>query len=126
MANKYALVFVALLRQDFPNLWQDAFAQLFGLLSAPNASEEYKLKVTRYIINVLSTFNSELVERGEAKVSRDLLVATQVKDGVRHFAISDILEVLQKTVLANAALSQDEIKDVLYILAQLIDWNDLP
>jgi len=36
IANKFALIFVAFLRQDFPNFWQDnngdAFTQLFGLL----------------------------------------------------------------------------------------------
>lgn len=127
IANKFALIFVAFLRQDFPNLWQDAFAQLFGLLQSPNADEVYQLKIRRFIVKVMKTFNSELIERGEAKVSHDLLIATQVKDGIRQLAITSILDMLLDTVLSKMALfSKEEVQDVLYILAQLIDWNELP
>jgi hypothetical protein len=94
IANKFALIFVNFLRQDFPDFWQDAFTHLFGLLNDSNANDEYKLKVVRFIIKVLYTFNTELVERGESKVSFDVMLAQKVKDGVRIHAISSILEML--------------------------------
>ena len=87
-------------------------------MQAENATDEYKLKIIRFIIKVLLTFNSELVERGEGKVSQDLIIANQVKDGVRQFAIGTILDMLQNTVLANPALfKKTEVQDVLNILA---------
>ena len=95
-------------------------------MSNAGANDEYKLKVVRFIIKVLDTLNSELIERGETKVSFDVMLAQKVKDGIRAHSISSILEMLQNTVLGNSNLfSKEEVKKVLDILAQLIDWNDL-
>jgi hypothetical protein len=73
---------VSFLRQDFPNYWQEAFTHLFALFQNENADGQYKLKIIKFIIKVLLTFNQELVER-DGKVSLDLMIANQVKDGIR-------------------------------------------
>ena len=83
VANKFALIFVSFLRQDFPDCWQDAFTQLFALFQDANADDHYKLKIIKFIIKVLLTFNSELIDREGGKVSHDLIIANNVKDGVR-------------------------------------------
>jgi hypothetical protein len=75
IANKFALIFVTFLAQDFPHYWQDAFQQLFGLLEATNASDQYKMQMIKFILKVLQTLNSELVERGEAKSAQSLAIS---------------------------------------------------
>ena len=71
-------------------------------------------------------FNEEVVERSETKSSQEVDLCMKVKDGVREHAIKDILTVLNSLVL-NQFESHDKklVKDTLFVMAQLIDWNDL-
>ncbi len=72
------------------------------------------------------TFNQEVVERSELKSNHEVELCMRVKDGVRENAIKDILTVLNSLVLNNFE-SHDKklVKDTLFVMAQLIDWNDL-
>ena len=72
------------------------------------------------------TFNEEVVERSELKSNHEFELCMRVKDGVRENAIKDILTVLNSLVLNNFE-SHDKklVKDTLFVMAQLIDWNDL-
>ena len=45
---------------------------------------------------------------------------------MRHFAIKSIIDMLLNIVLGNRTLfTEIELKNTLYIFAQLIDWNEL-
>jgi len=46
-------------------------------------------------------FNEEVVERNETKSYHEVELCMRVKDGVREFAIKDILTVLNTLVLNN-------------------------
>ena len=46
-------------------------------------------------------FNEEVVERAETKSYHEVELCMRVKDGVREFAIKDILTVLNTLVLNN-------------------------
>ena len=72
------------------------------------------------------TFNDEVIERSETKSNNEVELCMTVKDGVRQHAIKDILTVLNSLVL-NQFESHDKklVKDTLFVIAQLIDWNDL-
>ena len=72
------------------------------------------------------TFNVELVEKSETKTQDDLRMATNVKDCIRQHAIKDIISTLTSCVLEHfQQYKGDEVRDTLFVLAQLIDWNDL-
>jgi hypothetical protein len=46
--------------------------------------------------------NEDIVERGEGKLKQELGQSTMVKDGIREYAIQDILSVLNQRVLQNS------------------------
>ena len=70
--------------------------------------------------------NEDIVERNEGKLKQELGQSTRVKDGIRQYAIQDILTVLNQKILQNASRFQNDlIKDTLDVFAQLIDWNEL-
>lgn len=71
-------------------------------------------------------FNEEVVERNETKSYHEVELCMRVKDGVREFAIKDILTVINTLVLNNIEFKDQKlVKDSLFIMAQLIDWNEL-
>ena len=71
-------------------------------------------------------FNEEVVERTETKSYHEVELCMRVKDGVRDFAIKDILTVLNTLVLNKIEFKDQKlVKDTLFIMAQLIDWNEL-
>ena len=43
--HKYALLFILLVRADYPVLWPDAFSLLFSLLTTPAAQQDLALKL---------------------------------------------------------------------------------
>lgn len=72
------------------------------------------------------TFNVELVEKLETKTQDDLKMSTNVKDCIRQHAIKDIINTLTGCVLEHyQSYKADDVRDTLFVLAQLIDWNDL-
>ena len=100
------MIYVHFISRDFPHFWPGAFSDLFALLHLNGVSDQYKVKLIRkyfnqlidffldFIISMLETLNSEIVERGENKSTYELDLANRVKDGIREIAIQDILQVL--------------------------------
>ena len=64
-------------------------------------NEEYRNKLLDFIVEVMLVFNEEVVERAETKSYHEVELCMRVKDGVREFAIKDILTVLNTLVLNN-------------------------
>ena len=53
-------------------------------------------------------------------------MSNRVKDGIRQFAIQDIVKNFFDMVLTNMqTLDSKMVADTLHVLAQLIDWNEL-
>jgi len=76
------------------------------------------MQVLSFVIEVLSTLNSELVERGEAKSQEDHEISNRVKDGIREFAIQEIIQVLATNVLGNyTSLPEQMVEKTLNIFA---------
>ena len=64
-------------------------------------NEEYRNKLLDFTVEVMLVFNEEVVERAETKSYHEVELCMRVKDGVREFAIKDILTVLNTLVLNN-------------------------
>ena len=59
------------------------------------------MQVIKFILTILETLNSELVERGEAKTAQNLAISNQVKNGVRLYGIQCIIQTLGGIILNN-------------------------
>ena len=57
------------------------------------------MQLVKLIVQIMLTVNTEIVERGEAKSQYELDIAVRVKDGVRQYAIQDIINMLGSSVL---------------------------
>lgn len=55
----------------------------------------------------------------------DIEVSNRVKDGIRDLAITDIIFLLNQTLLNYQIFDTDTVNDALEGIARLIDWNAL-
>ena len=71
-----------------------------------------------FTVEVMLVFNEEVVERAETKSYHEVELCMRVKDGIREFAIKDILTVLNALVLNNIEHKNEKlVKDSLFIMA---------
>lgn len=68
-------------------------------MNQPEATDQYKMQVIKFIIKVMLTINQELIEHGEVKSVYAQDLNNRVKDGIRQFAIQDIIQTLAGIVL---------------------------
>ena len=79
-----------------------------------------------FIVDIMLTLNSEVIEGVQSKENDLILQVNTLKDSIRVNAIADIVNLLVNNVLANHhQFKPVRIKQTLYCLAQLIDWNEL-
>lgn len=84
------------------------------------------MEAVKFYVRVMQTLNSELVERSVAMTNEEKATSQVVKEGVRVHAIQPIVNIFGNIVLKNyQSFHQEDVKNSLFILAQLIDWNDL-
>lgn len=122
---KYALLFVTLVKKEYPHLWKNAFVDLLALMNIEN--DALKKKYMGLISRVFTLFEEEIVEYSENKNNDDFKRVTEIKDGLRFTVIKDIVFLLGQ-VLQNAHAFSDDIQVVqnsLKAIDSLIDWNDL-
>lgn len=62
---------------------------------------QYKMKVLKFVIQTMITFNQELVEKSDLKGQLELQMCARVKDGVRMHGIQTIVQSLDQIVLQN-------------------------
>ena len=84
------------------------------------------MQLIKLYIQILKTLNVENVERANMLTPADKAAGVRIKEGVRKYAIQNIVHIFGAIVLQNyESFQEQDVKDSLLILAQLIDWNDL-
>jgi len=92
--NKYALIFVLLVKRDFPGNWQDAFQELLSLVKQTQHDARLLEKVMFLIVRVMLTLDQEIVERNELNKRDKSFDSVAIKDGIRRLSINDIVFIL--------------------------------
>lgn len=75
-----------------------------------------------FLTKILQTFEEEFVERNELNSGNEQRYG-QIKDGIREYAIKEIVYLLQQALLNFEQFDEEQIEDILEVFAQLIDWN---
>eukprot|EP00347_Sterkiella_histriomuscorum_P020494 403337586 len=122
--NKYALIFVSLLREDFPQMWPEAFQELLSLVKLTSEVNLQKLYMS-FIVKCMLVFEEELVERSEKKSNVLLEQQNRVKDAIRNSSITDIIFMLSQVLQNYTIFDEELVNNTLEVMAQLIDWNAL-
>ena len=92
--NKFVLIFVLIVKWDFPKVWPDAFSELLSVMTHTQDIELQK-EYLKFIIHVLLTLNEELIERYDGKEKYHTAEkSNDVKDGIRAGPIADICVLL--------------------------------
>jgi hypothetical protein len=124
IVRKYALIFVLLIKMDFPTTWPEAFNSLVEFLKSCQNEPELISKVMKLFVGILLTLEEEVVERNEVNKKRTIQNQA-IKDAMRDSCIAEIVSVL-KTVIENEPIfGESLVNDSLLATAQLIDWTDL-
>lgn len=113
-----------LIKWDFPEAWPTAFQDLLSIINSTADLQVQKLYL-RFIVQVLTIMDEDLVERYEGQDHLHNERASKVKDGIRERAITDICNLLQQLLTNFQVFDADTVNEALEVAAQLIDWNNL-
>jgi hypothetical protein len=91
--QKFAVIFVNLIRNVFPESWPTAFEELLQIMTSTQDVNLLKVYL-KFILTVLITLDEELVERFDQHDQCHNFIAIKVKDGVRTHAIGPICQLL--------------------------------
>ena len=129
--NRYALLFITILKVDFPFEWENAFEMLFKITSNQIASKDFtvKIKFIGFILSVLMEFNREIIEFDEGKSSEDFKRIREIKSKLNDGTIAEIYYFIDdilnnaSTLIANSAIYI--ITKSLEILERIISWTSI-
>lgn len=115
--KRYSQLWVQVIRADC-NIWPNSFQDLFFQFNAAEADETYGHLLQCFLIQVMLTLHSEIVDRIESKEVFDIQLASRLKDCIRANAIKDIITVLNEGVLArHATYTELEVENTLNVFA---------
>eukprot|EP01022_Parablepharisma_sp_SALTPOND_P000947 TRINITY_DN105311_c2_g1_i1.p1 TRINITY_DN105311_c2_g1~~TRINITY_DN105311_c2_g1_i1.p1 ORF type:complete len:550 (-),score=42.74 TRINITY_DN105311_c2_g1_i1:2202-3851(-) len=101
--NRYALLFISIVKIGYPADWPDAFKKLLGLLDSKAVASDfaYKIRITDFILTALIEFDREIVEFYENKTQEDFQRSREIKEEMRKKVVADIVFLLSQ-ILDNA------------------------
>ena len=124
--NRYALLFISIVKADYPTHWPDAFGRLLGLLNSKISDFALKIKVTDFILTALIEFDREVVEYYENKTQDDFQRGREIKEELRKGKVGDIALLLGE-IIDNAGLLEGQnagglVNKALEAAEKIIAW----
>lgn len=125
--HKYALLFILLVRADYPSVWPDAFLRLMSLLKI-SCDAASGFKYLSFVMSAMIEFDREIVEQSGTSSKEAADRRREIKDRLRADVVAE-LAVLLQDIIANApsfkASGADRIvAKALEVMEKLIDWTN--
>ena len=125
VANKFSLLFISFIKNDYPeiysNIWIDIITDLFN-----TQDQNLKIKKFSILLDILLTFDDELIKYSDTYNERDSERATKIKDFMREEThmndLINIINVIQQLLSNEEFIEQKIINKGIKVISQLIDW----
>ena len=124
VANKFSLLFIIWLKHDYPeqcpSFLQDILTCIWSTQDQPT-----KLKKLNTFLDILITFDDELIKFRHTYTDFEGSRSTIIKDYLRVHLIKDINNVLYQIISNEQYVDFNIVVKSIKVIAQLIDWNSL-
>ena len=124
VANKFSLLFIIWLKHDYPeqcpSFLQDILTCIWNTVD-----QALKLKKLNTFLDVLITFDDELIKFRHTYTDYEGSRSTIIKDYLRIHLIKDINNVLYQIISNDQYVDASVVIKSIKVIAQLIDWNSL-
>ena len=125
VANKFSLLFISFIKNDYPeiysNIWIDIITDLFN-----TQDQNLKIKKFSILLDILLTFDDELIKYSDTYNEKDSERATKIKDFMREEThmndLINIINVIQQLLSNEEFIEQKIINKGIKVISQLIDW----
>lgn len=122
--TKFCVLFINWIKHDYPENWSTFFKDLIALIFNTN-DENLKLFKVTFLIDLMSTFDEELVKFRHTYTDYCLARSTKIKDFMREEAVGEIIFVINQLMQNEKHFPKKLIKNSIRVIAQLVDWNNL-
>ena len=125
IANKFSFLFICFIKNDYPEtydkIWTDIITDLFN-----TQDQNIKIKKFSLLLNILLTFDDELIKYIDTYNEKDSERAIKIKDYMREEThmndLINILNVIQQLLNNEEYIDEKIIKKGIKVISQLIDW----
>ena len=125
ISNKFSLLFICFIKNDYPEtydkIWTDIITDLFN-----TQDQNIKIKKFSILLNILLTFDDELIKYIDTYNEKDSERAIKIKDYMREEThindLINILNVIQQLLENEEFIDEKIIQKGIKVISQLIDW----
>ena len=120
--NKLCVLMIDLIKHDYPENCPNFFEILISRIFKTE-NENIKMLKVNFFINLLLTFDDELIKFRHTFNDYDLVRSTLIKDHMRTGEINSVIYVLNLIIQNHAQMNKKLVKNTIKAVSQLIDWN---
>ena len=125
IANKFSFLFICFIKNDYPEtydkIWTDIITDLFN-----TQDQNIKIKKFSILLNILLTFDDELIKYIDTYNEKDSERAIKIKDYMREEThmndLINIINVIQQLLENEEFIDEKIIQKGIKVISQLIDW----
>jgi len=120
--NKLCVLLINFIKHDYPENCPNFFELLINTIFKTE-NENLKLLKVNFLINLLLTFDDELIKFRHTFNDYENVRSTLIKDHMRIGEINNIALVLNQVIGNEAHMNKKLVKNSIKAVSQLIDWN---
>ncbi|MCQ2819312.1 MAG: exportin family protein [archaeon] len=120
--RKLILLSITWIKYDFPENCPNFFQNYLDVISS-DVPQEIKILNLKLIIELMSSFDDEMIKFRHTYTPLEMQRSTIVKDYLRSNFTQNLLGLIQSVIENNNNFEQNIVKLSLEVLCQLIDWN---
>lgn len=124
ISGKFCQCIITWLKYDYPENFQDFFKNILKQIIEEN-NNECKIMRISFMLDLLSTFDDELIKFRHTYTEFEAQKATAIKDYMRINTINDIVFILNQVISNESFIEAKIVIKSMKVVSQLIDWNVL-
>jgi hypothetical protein len=120
--NKLCVLLINFIKHDYPENCPNFFEILINTIFNTE-NENSKILKVNFFINLLLTFDDELIKFRHTFNDYEVVRSTLIKDHMRITEINHVVFVLNQIIQNEAHMNKKLVKNSIKAVSQLIDWN---
>jgi hypothetical protein len=120
--TKFCVLLINWLKHDYPENWPNFFKDMITMIFNTTDENLKRLKVS-LLIDLLLTFDDELIKFRHTYTDYEVTRSTIIKDYMRLEAVNECVYVINQLMQNESHFPKKLIKNSIKVISLLIDWN---
>lgn len=120
--TKFCVLLINWLKHDYPENWSSFFKDIITMIFNTTDENLKRLKVS-LLIDLLLTFDDELIKFRHTYTDYEVTRSTIIKDYMRLEAVNECVFVINELMKNESHFPKKLIKNSIKVISLLIDWN---